>query len=71
MWYWVKKLFKEDEKKSKTTMVEVLRELWDIDESKHHEVPPPNIDTDIYHVMPRDKAVPHRDSSRRQRYKKQ
>ena len=72
MWQWAKKLFREErEKKPETTMVEVLRELWDIDDSKHHEVPPPNVVTDIYHVEPRNKAVPRRDPRRRQRYKRQ
>jgi len=68
MWQWTKKLFKE-EPKPKTKMVEVLRELWDI-RDKEREAPPTNVDTDIYHVLPRDKAVPHRSSTRRQHYKK-
>ena len=72
MWGWVKKMFRDEpQRTSETTMVEVLRELWDIDDRKPHEMPPPNVDTDIYHVDPRNKPVPHRDSRRRQRYKQQ
>ena len=68
---WFKKMFVEDSpKQSRTTMVEVLRELWDIKDTKHREMPPPNVDTDIYHVTPTDKAIPHRPSRGRRRYKK-
>lgn len=69
---WVKKLFQEEEREpeQKTTMVEVLRELWDINDKKPHEKPPPHVDHDIYHVEPRDKTVPRRDPRRRQRYKR-
>lgn len=70
MWSWVKKLFHEErEKTSETTMVEVLRELWDIDDRPRHEMPPPHVDTDIYRVEARNKPVPRRDPRRRQRYK--
>lgn len=69
---WAKKLFKEEpkEEKPKTTMVEVLQELWDIDDKKPHEMPPPNVNHDIYHVEPRDKTVPRRDARRKHRYKR-
>lgn len=72
MWMWVKRLFRDErERPQQTTMVEVLRELWDIDDRRNHEMPPPNVDTDIYHVEARSKVMPRRDPRRRQRYKKQ
>ena len=70
MWTWFKKLFHEErERPPETTMVEVLRELWDIDDRREHEMPPPNVDTDIYRVEARNRPVPRRDPRRRQRYK--
>lgn len=48
-------------------MVEALRELWDINSQKVREEPPPRVDTDIYHVEPRNKPIPHRSSPRRER----
>lgn len=72
MFNWVKKLFVEEPKPTKepTTMVAVLKELWDIDQKKEVEHPPPNVNTDIYAVESRDRTVPRRSRSRRQRYNK-
>ncbi len=71
MWNWTKKLLKEEPKPEQhTTMVEVLKELWDIDVKKPHEMPPPDVNHDIYHVESRDKTVPRRDPSRKHRYKR-
>lgn len=69
---WVKKLFRAAPKppEHRTTMVEVLKELWDIDDRKPHEEAPRHVNHDIYHVGPRDKAVPPRDSRGRQRYRR-
>ena len=44
--------------KKPTTMVEVLKELWDVDKKKEIERPPLNVNTDIYAVEPRDKNSP-------------
>ena len=72
MFKWAKKMFEPEPEpeKPRTTMVEVLQELWDIDETKPHEPPPQNVNTDIYAVAPHDKVIPHRSSRRRRRYKK-
>jgi hypothetical protein len=70
---WAKKLFQPEPQPEPqhATMVEVLQELWDIDEGKPpHEMPPPNVSSDIYAVESRDKTIPHRDPKRRQRYKR-
>lgn len=69
MMQWFKRLFRS-ERKEKTTMVEVLRDLWDIDQNNVvHEEPPESVDTDIYHVQPREKPMPHRSSRRKKKYK--
>lgn len=69
---WAKKLFAEPPKPDHkpATMVEVLQELWDINPKKEKELPPPNVNTDIYAVETRDKNIPRRPRGRRQRYTK-
>lgn len=69
---WVKKFFVEPPapERKPTLMVEALQELWDVNQKKEIERPPPNVPTDIYAVANRDKAVPPRPRSRRQHYRK-
>jgi hypothetical protein len=73
MMKWAKKLFFEEPTppEKPTTMVEVLQELWDVDQKKKEiEHAPPNVSTDIYTVADRDKGIPRRPRTRRQHYRK-